>query len=150
MDTVGRASRRQIMSRIRPKGSRPEQAMAAALRRARASGWRRHRRILGVSLDFSWLAERVGLQIDGCFWHGCPRHYRAPRSNGAFWRGKLEANARRDSLQTRWMRTCGWAVIRAFECQIRRSVDALMLAAIMRRAVLAPRRPLRLATPGTA
>jgi DNA mismatch endonuclease (patch repair protein) len=138
------------MSRIRSKGTGPERAMAAALRRIRARGWRRHRRVLGVSLDFSWASERVGLQVDGCFWHGCPRHYRAPRTNRAFWRGKLDANTRRDSLQARWMRTCGWALIHAFECQIRRPGDALMLAALLKRAVLAPRRPLRLAATGTA
>jgi DNA mismatch endonuclease (patch repair protein) len=34
--------------------------------------------------------------VDGCFWHGCPVHYTAPRTREQFWKSKLEKNVRRD------------------------------------------------------
>jgi DNA mismatch endonuclease, patch repair protein len=141
MDTVTRERRSEIMSRIRSKGTAPERAVARALRGAGARGWRRHRRVLGTTPDFSWARERVALFVDGCFWHGCPRHYRAPRSNRRFWRRKLETNTRRDDLHTRWLRTCGWLVVHAFECDVRRPADALLLATVIRKGVLVPREP---------
>jgi hypothetical protein len=26
--------------------------------------------------------------VDGCFWHGCPKHGTRPKGNAAFWRKK--------------------------------------------------------------
>ena len=36
----------------------------------------------------------------GCFWHGCPEHYRPPKSSsgGVDWRAKIEANTGGESL----------------------------------------------------
>ena len=32
--------------------------------------------------DFTFRARRVAVFVDGCFWHGCPRHGTLPRQNG--------------------------------------------------------------------
>lgn len=58
---------------------------------------------------------RVAVFIDGCFWHGCPEHGTAPRSNAAWWRDKLEGNRRRDETATREIEDAGWTVIRIWE-----------------------------------
>jgi len=58
---------------------------------------------------------RVAVFVDGCFWHGCPRHYNAPAGNEAFWRRKLIANQKRDRLVTRTLTHAGWKVLRIWE-----------------------------------
>src|SRR5688572_8156631 len=46
--------------------------------------------------DLVFTTARVAVFVDGCFWHGCPRHATAPKANAAWWREKLDANRRRD------------------------------------------------------
>lgn len=58
---------------------------------------------------------RVVVMIDGCFWHGCPDHYRPSRRNAAFWTEKIEANVRRDRETDRVLADAGWLVIRVWE-----------------------------------
>ncbi len=58
---------------------------------------------------------RVAVFVDGCFWHGCPEHASAPRSNGAWWRRKLEANVARDRDTDRVLSEAGWVVLRFWE-----------------------------------
>lgn len=65
--------------------------------------------------DFVFPAERVAVFVDGCFWHGCPRHYTAPAGHAAFWRRKLDANRTRDRLVTRTLTRAGWKVFRIWE-----------------------------------
>ena len=57
--------------------------------------------------------------VDGCFWHGCPRHGAKPKQNRAFWARKLAANAARDRLVTRELRKRGWRVVRIWEHALR-------------------------------
>lgn len=140
MDTVTPEKRSEIMSKIRSRHTVPEKLVASALRKFRATGWRRHRRVAGVELDFSWRRERVGLQVNGCFWHGCAKHYKMPKSNVEFWRAKVETNRRRDGLQARWLRTCGWLVIPVFECDVRSRSGLAALASLVARSILPPRR----------
>ena len=110
--------RSRIMRAIRGTGNRStELRLARVLRRARISGWRRHQRILGTP-DFLWRANHVALFVDGCFWHGCPRCYRPPARNSAFWRQKIRYNRERDEVVTRELRRAGWTVLRIWECQV--------------------------------
>lgn len=103
---------------MRSTGNRSTELIAlAALRDWRLSGWRRHVPLPGRP-DFAWYRLGVVLFVDGCFWHGCPRHYRAPKNNAAFWRHKIDTNRARDHRVTRQLRRLGWKVIRVWECQI--------------------------------
>jgi G:T-mismatch repair DNA endonuclease (very short patch repair protein) len=58
---------------------------------------------------------RVAVFVDGCFWHGCPKHSTVPRGNRPFWEKKLAANKARDRLVTRTLRRAGWRVVRIWE-----------------------------------
>lgn len=53
--------------------------------------------------------------VDGCFWHRCPLHFRAPRSNAAWWEAKLEGNVERDRRHDGALRAAGWEVLRVWE-----------------------------------
>ena len=67
------------------------------------------------SIDIAFTKARVGIFIDGCFWHGCPEHFTVPRRNAAWWIAKVETNRRRDEDTTKHLRTAGWHVIRLWE-----------------------------------
>ena len=107
------------MARIRGKGNRTtELQMVSALRSARLGGWRRHMRLPGTP-DLAFPKEKVALFLDGCFWHGCPRCYRPPKHNAAFWKKKLQRNRERDKRVAKQLRTMGWKVVRVWEHSIR-------------------------------
>jgi DNA mismatch endonuclease (patch repair protein) len=66
--------------------------------------------------DVVFRPSQVALFVDGCFWHGCPRHGgRAPQANPNYWTSKLQRNQQRDADTDRRLRAAGWAVVRAWE-----------------------------------
>ncbi len=72
-------------------------------------------RSVTIRPDFVFREHRLVVFVDGCFWHGCPRHATWPAHNAAFWRAKIEGNRARDRAQTRWLRSRGWRVLRIWE-----------------------------------
>ena len=59
---------------------------------------------------------RVVVFIDGCFWHGCPDHYRPAKVDiDGFWATKLQQNAARDEDTDRRLADSGWTVMRFWE-----------------------------------
>jgi DNA mismatch endonuclease (patch repair protein) len=111
--------RSRMLAAVKGRGNQStELALASLLRVHGISGWRRHLPLPGRP-DFAWPRERVAVFVDGCFWHGCPRCYVAPRHNAAFWSHKVETNQRRDRRVTRILRNAGWSVHRVWECQVR-------------------------------
>jgi DNA mismatch endonuclease (patch repair protein) len=65
--------------------------------------------------DLVFTRARVAVFIDGCFWHGCPAHASAPKSNKEWWAQKLGANVRRDRDTDATLEASGWTVIRVWE-----------------------------------
>lgn len=120
MDTVSRSKRSAIMSAVRGRGNRSTELQLASLLRAnRINGWRREAPVLGKP-DFVFRREKVAVFVDGCFWHGCPRHGRTPKTRVAFWKAKLARNAKRDLVVSRALRMAGWTVLRIWECALLR------------------------------
>ena len=114
-DVYSQAERSKLMAKVRSKGNKnTELRLMAVFRRHGLTGWRRHRPVFGHP-DFIFPAEKIAVFVDGCFWHGCPKHYRAPSQNGEFWAGKLLRNRTRDRLVTRTLTKKGWKVIRIWE-----------------------------------
>ena len=70
---------------------------------------------LRCNADVVFPRERVAVFIDGCFWHSCPEHKTAPRTNADWWRSKLTANQERDVANTRSLEGAGWTVVRVWE-----------------------------------
>lgn len=117
-DVFNKAKRSEVMSCIRPRGNKDtELALLKLLKAERLTGWRRGQAVLGKP-DFIFREARLAVFVDGCFWHGCPKHYQLPANNRAFWTKKLEANKNRDRYVTRLLRRKGWKVIRIWECQL--------------------------------
>jgi len=109
------------MSRIRGKGNEEtEVRLAKLMRMVGIKGWRRHLPILGRP-DFSFQRQKVAVFVDGCFWHVCPRCFRLPKQNRAFWRTKIGGNRKRDRSVNSRLRRLGWKLIRIRQCQLKYS-----------------------------
>jgi DNA mismatch endonuclease (patch repair protein) len=57
----------------------------------------------------------VAVFIDGCFWHRCPVHWKAPRRHAAWWTSKVKATVDRDAHTLATLEAAGWLVIRVWE-----------------------------------
>lgn len=108
--SVGRGNRRV--------DSRPEIALRSELHRR---GFRFRKdllvRVAGVHVhvDIAFTRARLAVFVDGCFWHSCPQHGRAPRANESYWLPKLEANRRRDRVVNQALSADTWQVVRVWE-----------------------------------
>ena len=131
-DVFTKAKRSAVMSAIRGRGNKDTELRMMALFRAEGiTGWRRGVALFGKP-DFVFRRERVAVFVDGCFWHGCPRHGTMPAGNRAFWKAKLARNAVRDRLVTRTLRKNGWRVLRIWEHELARRNEARLVARLRR------------------
>jgi DNA mismatch endonuclease (patch repair protein) len=65
--------------------------------------------------DLVFTRNRIAVFMDGCYWHGCPSHYVASKTNTEYWHAKIEGNRLRDHETDRLLRGAGWTVIRIWE-----------------------------------
>ena len=119
------ARRSHNMSMIRGTNSGPEVLLRKAL-------WRlgfRYRLTVRLPGRPDLVFPKFGavLFIDGCFWHGCPKHLVWPKHNASFWKKKILGNKSRDAKITRVLRRDGWNVIRVWEHEIRRDLNRCAL-----------------------
>ena len=118
-DIVSKSVRSRMMANIRPRGNRStELAVATIFRRAGIKGWRRHLALPGRP-DFTFPDIPLAVFVHGCFWHGCPRCYRKPTSNVAFWAAKVAGNRKRDRKSARQLRAKGYRVVTVWECELK-------------------------------
>jgi len=57
----------------------------------------------------------LAIFVNGCFWHGCPRCFKAPKHNRAWWMKKIANNKRRDRRVARALRSRGYSVMNLWE-----------------------------------
>ncbi len=109
------------MAAVRGKGNKStEEKLRKLMREAGITGWRRHLPLAGRP-DFAFPAIRLAVFVDGCFWHGCPRCFRLPKTNSEFWMEKIASNRARDRRSARELRRQGWRVVRIWEHALRLS-----------------------------
>lgn len=83
------------------------------------------RPLLGLNrrADLVFTRAKVAVFVDGCYWHGCPEHGTAARSNAGYWVTKIARNRDRDAETDRLLGGAGWTVVRAWEHE---NVDAVV------------------------
>nr|WP_281359093.1 very short patch repair endonuclease [Pseudarthrobacter oxydans] len=105
---------RKAMQGNRSRDTKPELAVRCLLH-AKGLRYRVNFRPLPTfrrTADVVFTRARVAVFIDGCFWHGCPTHYRAPGSNVTYWSAKVSRNRNRDIETTEHLEAAGWTVLR--------------------------------------
>ncbi|WP_433274647.1 very short patch repair endonuclease [Pseudonocardia xinjiangensis] len=115
---------RRRMSRQRRTNTKPEMDVR---RQLHAAGLRyrvdvRLEADLRVRGDIVWAQDRIVVFVDGCYWHRCPLHSTAPKSNADWWQTKLEENTARDRRVDQILRKRGWLVLRFWEHEDPRKV----------------------------
>ena len=126
-DVFTKAKRSEVMSRIPGRGNKnTELALAKVFRANRITGWRRNQKVFGKP-DFVFQKLKLAVFVDGCFWHGCPKHATKPKNNREFWRRKLSANKARDRIVTPALRRAGWRVLRVWEHELAKKNDARLV-----------------------
>jgi DNA mismatch endonuclease (patch repair protein) len=111
-DVFTKAHRSKVMARIRSRGNiATEMAVVKLFRQNGIMGWRRNQNVFGKP-DFLFRQNRLVIFVDGCFWHGCHRCYRRPKTNRKYWDAKIVRNRERDREVSRELRRLGWRVVR--------------------------------------
>ena len=66
-------------------------------------------------VDIAFPTQKVAIQVDGCFWHGCPEHGSVPGRNSEWWQWKIARNQARDCDTDEQLAALGWTVIHIWE-----------------------------------
>lgn len=101
----------------RSRDTGPELALRRALH-AMGLRFRVHRSLLpGLRrrADIVFGPAKVVVDVRGCYWHGCPEHYRLATSNEQYWHPKIDGNRARDTETERLLTEAGWAVLVVWE-----------------------------------
>ena len=106
-----------VLSRVHGRDTGPELAVRRLLY-GHGLRYRVNYPVPGMSrrtIDVAFTRQNVAVFIDGCFWHGCPKHHVAPKNNSEWWLEKLARNRERDEETTRRLQAEGWVVLRFWE-----------------------------------
>jgi len=137
-DFLSRKERSIRMGLIRSmRNKSTEERMAALMRSGKIPGWRRGAKLPGRP-DFVFRRQRLALFIDGCFWHGCPKHFKLPRTRTPFWRRKIDSNQARDLRVVAELRLLGWRSLRVWEHELKTTRSMALLRKLRRQLRVAP------------
>jgi DNA mismatch endonuclease, patch repair protein len=131
---------RAVMVANRGRDTGPELAVRRLLHRAGLRYRIDHPLDLGSPVgrrrraDIAFPRRQVAVFIDGCFWHGCPEHHAAPRTNAAFWRAKVNRNRQRDQETDGLLTEVGWVPMRFWEHEDPADVAKSIMHMVRRRA----------------
>lgn len=126
---------RRRMQQQRRRDTRPEMALRRALHAA-GLRYRVERPVIpGMRrrADIVFGPAKVAVFVDGCFWHVCPQHATAPKSNADWWRRKLEGNRERDRDTDRLLLAQGWLPVRVWEHEDMAEAAVRVAEAVRRR-----------------
>lgn len=111
------SERSRLMARVRRSGTKPELLLRTVLHQIGL----RYRTKSGIGLpgtpDIAFRRIKLAIFVDGCFWHGCPKHGTVPKTNTLFWMAKISRNRLRDKQVNKSLKGLGWRVIRIWEHQ---------------------------------
>lgn len=105
------------MQAAKPRDTAPEKALRFALHQ-RGLRYRIDARPimeLNRRADIVFRSAKVAIFVDGCFWHGCPKHGTQAKANAKFWKDKIQRNHERDAETNQLLKKAGWKVVRVWE-----------------------------------
>ena len=113
-DKVSKTKRSEIMSLIKSSETKLEKSFRKELS---GLGLRYRKNVANLmgKPDVAFIGKKLVIFIDSCFWHGCKRHFRVPKSNKLYWQLKIEKNKNRDKEVTKFYKKNGWIILRFWE-----------------------------------
>jgi len=121
-DTLTPEQRSYCMSRVKNKDTSLEMCIRSKLQK-RGLRFKKNVKYLYGKPDIVFHKVKVAVFIDGDFWHGFrfPQwKYKIPE----FWQEKISKNRSRDQRNFRKLRKMGWHVIRIWQHEIKRDIEA--------------------------
>lgn len=137
-DRYDRETRHRMMAAVKSKGTALERRIFPVIVTALGRSRLRVQPVTFGRPDFvkETRGKPLAIFVDSCFWHGCPKHARIPRSRVSYWRSKIEGNRDRDCSVSRRLRRDGYSVLRVWEHELARPISlSLRLRAALVRAV---------------
>jgi len=116
-DNLSREKRSKVMASIRGKNTKPEVTIRKILWK-KGMRYRIHNKSVFGTPDISIKKKRIAIFVDGCFWHGCNRCYKEPKTNVEFWRNKIIQNKKRRIKVRRHLKKEGWRILEFWEHEI--------------------------------
>ena len=83
--------------------------------------------------DLVFRKPRVAVFVDGCYWHGCPQHYKRPTAHSEYWATKIARNLARDRAMDAHLQQLGWLSLRFWEHVPPDQAASLIRAEVARR-----------------
>lgn len=108
------------MAQIKSKNTKPELLLRKELWK-RGARYRLKNNLSGKP-DLVFPGAKAVIFVDGCFWHKCPEHFKAPKSNVEFWIKKIGRNVERDQKVRSTLSDNGWLVIQVWEHEIKQAL----------------------------
>jgi DNA mismatch endonuclease, patch repair protein len=124
-DIYSKKKRSLIMGAVKGKDNLLELEFCKKLKRAGLRFSRNVSRLPGKP-DVVFKNRELVIFLDGCFWHGCRKHFKLPKSNQIFWQSKIEGNMRRDKQINKFYKDMGWTVLRFWQHNITRNPNKLI------------------------
>ncbi len=118
-DIVCPEKRKQMMSGIRGKNTRPEILLRKWLH---ASGFRFriHVKNLPGNPDIVFPKYNALIFVHGCFWHRHDCHlFKWPSTRIDFWQNKINGNVKNDFIAQKNLETLGWRYLIVWECALK-------------------------------
>lgn len=126
MDVLTKDQRRKSMSRNRSQDTRPEVRLRKALYHERLRYRKNYRKLPGTP-DIALTRQKIAIFVDGDFWHA-RGHETHPgeqiATNKDYWVRHLSRNVERDREVTDALTEQGWLVLRFWESDIKRDLEA--------------------------
>jgi DNA mismatch endonuclease (patch repair protein) len=119
-DIVSRSKRKEIMSSVKQRHTKPELIVRKLLHRL-GYRFRLHNKKLPGTPDIVLPKYKTVIFVHGCFWHqheNC-RKARRPTSNVEFWNEKLDKNIERDNRKESELKEAGWKILTIWDCEMK-------------------------------
>lgn len=111
------------MASIKRRDTKPELLLRKELWRRGLRGYRLDVQLPGRP-DIFFPKHKLCIFVDGCFWHGCPIHYKGVARNTEYWDAKIQRNIARDQAITKSLIAMGFAVMQG-SIRSRRVIEVL-------------------------
>ena len=125
MDSMTKAQRSRIMSRIRSKDTKAEVLLRKTLWHLGFRYRKNYRKLPGTP-DIALHRQNIAILVDGDFWHArdyCKHPGERITTRKKYWRNKLSRNVERDKEVNDALTQAGWLVLRFWESDIQKKLD---------------------------